>query len=58
MGISQNEMHGTPTSQNTQERDASRGSKRKHCGYHSEVVEVFRNAMDFANDQVKSIVEC
>ncbi|XP_038899283.1 uncharacterized protein LOC120086622 [Benincasa hispida] len=55
--LSQDEFHGTPTGFGFEGDNSLRGSKRKHHGYHSELVKVFKNAMDFANDQLKSIAE-
>ncbi|KAA0066604.1 retrotransposon protein [Cucumis melo var. makuwa] len=53
--MSQNEMFGIRVGQASERRNCSSGSKRKRGSEHYETVEVIRSAMEFGNDQLKTI---
>ena len=53
MDMSSDEMLGTCVGQTSEGRNTSNGNKRKQGGQYYEMMEVLRNAMEFANDQLK-----
>ncbi|KAA0055448.1 uncharacterized protein E5676_scaffold314G00180 [Cucumis melo var. makuwa] len=57
LDMSSNNIMGTQPSRSSKGKNASSKSKRKRGGHTAETVNIIRNEMEFANDQLKAIEE-